>query len=79
MKINLTFGSMAAPLVQQLGVQGINAPTKLLDHWQKDADAISRLAVRGFLTDTETNRARRRLLQTILRRSAARHDGDHSR
>ena len=67
MKLRIKFGVFSPPLLSQLGHQGVNVPTKLLDHWQRDADAISRLSGRGWLTDKETHQARARLFKAILR------------
>lgn len=66
MKISVQFGAFAPPLREQVGVRGIQA-TRL----QRDADAITRLAVRGLLSDAETGRARRRLMKRILQQHRA--------
>lgn len=67
MKLELTFGAMAPDIAQQLAYQGLTAKPRAIDHWQKDADAITRLAVRGILSDAAKSAARRKLLKTILR------------
>lgn len=58
----LVFGAMAQPLHQQVGCKKITVSSQ-----QADADAITRLAVRGLLTNSETRRARIRLLVDIRR------------
>lgn len=67
MKISIQFGAMAMPIAQQLNFQGIKCLKTDLIHWQADADAITRLAVRGLLSDSRIRYARQRLLQNILR------------
>lgn len=36
-----------------------------LDHFQKDADAISRLYIRGFVTETVTRKSQQKLMNRI--------------
>ena len=57
---HLAFGALAPTLAQQLGVSKIATAV-----WQKDADAITRLAIRGMLTDGETRAARLRLVKEL--------------
>jgi ribosomal protein L13 len=61
---------MAQGIKQQLAYQGLTAKPSVIQHWQKDADAITRLAVRGMLSDAAKSAARRKLLKTILRVAA---------
>ena len=37
----------------------------LPDHFDRDADAITRLKVRGLMTDSEGDKARKRLVKAI--------------
>lgn len=60
---DITFGAMADPLRKQLEMTGIDVGT--INHLQRDADAIVRLHVRGLLTDSETSRARIRVIKKI--------------
>lgn len=53
---------LAPPLAVQAGCR-----TELLEHEQKDADAIARLAVRGIATDGDADKMRKRLLKRIVR------------
>ena len=64
-QVTITLGALAPPLAQQL--EGVKFDGDL---WilQKDADAISRLAVRGFLTPAEAGRARKRFMKTLEKR-----------
>lgn len=64
MKLTLQFGAMAPKLAEQL--DGIaRLPKSLLSAFQQDADAVTRLAVRGLLPDGETAKARKRLLKRV--------------
>jgi hypothetical protein len=58
----VVFGALARPLAEQLG-----RPAADVDTWQQDADAITRLKVRGLLTEREGHTARCRLLRLIER------------
>ena len=64
-RVRVHFGALAQPLKDQL----VNAhiDSELLSHFQHDADAITRLAVRGLLSDTEINRSRQRLMKKIIK------------
>ena len=55
-------GSLAPPMHEQLGV-----PEQAADHVQKDADAIVRLSVRGILSESERDRACKRMLKRMER------------
>ena len=67
MVLNLIFGTMAPPIGAQLAGQGVKPKkTSLLFHWQRDAVAITRLSVRGLLTESQVKQARQRLLRNIL-------------
>lgn len=60
------FGALAEPIIEQLRRQGFVAHYGVqADTWQKDADAITRLAVRGLISETTASSARRRLTKTI--------------
>jgi len=59
----IEFGALAKPLYIQLGIG-----EDLAFHWQLDADAISRLKIRGLLTDREARKAEQRLVDAVERR-----------
>lgn len=65
MKFSITFGALAPPLSEQLP-DGAKIKRMDLIHFQKDADAITRLFVLGLMTNTGANAARKRLMQKIL-------------
>ena len=57
---DITFGAFAKPLHEQL-----NLPPSKAETWQKYADAITLLHVQGLLPNTETRKARYRLVKRI--------------
>jgi hypothetical protein len=61
----IVFGAMADPLKKQLA--GYDIEAKRIAKWQREADAITMLAVSGLLRDPEKTRARERLMRTILK------------
>jgi len=65
-KVTLIMGATAPLIHKQLKEQGVKRATaKLLDQHQKDADAITRLRIRGIMTETESDRANKRLFKSI--------------
>jgi hypothetical protein len=69
----IELGALCPPIFQQLSGQGLEMETVYLDHAEADATAITRLLIRGFLTDSEARKARKRLVKFIVknvRRSA---------
>ena len=58
------FGAFAPKLSEQGFADLIDA--NKLEHLQKDADAISRLSVRGIIPDSVVGKARERLGKTIF-------------
>lgn len=64
-RVVLTFGALAKPIHVQLGV-----PMRAVASCQRDADALTRLAVRGVLSSSEVESARRRLVRRIAREIA---------
>lgn len=62
-RLELSFGALAKPLAAQADLSAINADTVV--HLQRDADAITRLLIRGLLSGAEAHRARKRLMRKI--------------
>ena len=60
----IEFGALAPSLAAQL-----DRRPKEVEMWQKDADAITRLLVRGLIPDTVGRKARVKLLKVIGRSS----------
>jgi hypothetical protein len=70
MNVQLTFGALAAPLVEQLHSQGLavlDCDAARLDHLQRDADALVRLVIRGVLTESAATVARRKLMKEVCK------------
>lgn len=63
--ISLHFGALAPTLKEQLKEHVIDDTD--LKHFQRDADAITRLAVRGLITDSTKMRAHKVLMRNIVR------------
>lgn len=66
-KIAITFGAMADPIGAQLYKQGIVINAAAADRIDRCADAVTLLAIHGYLTDAEKARARTRLMKAITR------------
>jgi hypothetical protein len=65
--VGIHYGAMAPPLVEQLEGQGLVFKDAAKgDALQGDAGAITRLFVRGILTDSEAHKARGRLQKRIV-------------
>jgi len=62
MKIGVAFSALAPPLDKQI-MRHIPG----LDHFQLDADAVTRLSIRGILSDSETKNARKRIVKAMLK------------
>ena len=65
-KLEVHFGALSKPLAAQLRHFDIKT-----DDFQADADAITRLHLRGFIGDSRTHTARKRLMANIERRIRA--------
>jgi len=66
-EVQLRYGAMSDTISKQLTVQGFKFDKKLCEHWQKDADAITRIRIRGILTANQTEKARIKLLNIIAK------------
>lgn len=64
-RLEITYGAGALPLAVQLKQQGFKVGRGWTSAWQKDADEIARLYVRGVLTEPMADRCRERLQQAI--------------
>ena len=61
----LCFGALAPMIATQLRDAEVGFDAQDIDQLQRDADAITRLSVRHYLTEAATNRARRRLTKAV--------------
>lgn len=64
-RLELEFGALAPRLSKQLAGRGLQSDA--VEHWQKDADAICRLGIRGFIPDAAKRRAYQRLVNEIAK------------
>jgi len=65
--LDLYFGALCEPLSVQLERQGLTADAKDIKHWQIDADALSRLYIRGLVRSSDRSRIQRALYEKIKR------------
>ena len=64
--MQIRLGALAPKLSKQLDAVGItNYDEEYLEVFQRDADSISRLSIRGFITDTIAEKARKRLIKKL--------------
>jgi hypothetical protein len=65
--MNLQLGALAPSIGEQLAEQGLSCQRGELRHFQRDDDAITRLAVRQLITQTQVEAARKRLVARIAK------------
>lgn len=58
--MNIRYGALAPKLIQQISVKE-KYQEKIVQFFQEDADSITRLLVRGLLTQREADSARKKL------------------
>lgn len=66
-KFSISFGALSESLLKQIDQQNHTAPSGLIAAWQKDADSICRLRIRGIMTDAEAHKAKKRLFKDICK------------
>lgn len=66
-KFGIHFGALAKPISVQLAEQGITVRDvgNDLKHIQADADAVMRLAVRGYIPDGQKRQLHKKLMRRI--------------
>jgi hypothetical protein len=69
--VRIDFGALIPPIGEQLQDQGLKLDMDPLErqHLQRDADEVSRLRVRGVLTESESDKARKRIMQVIKKQA----------
>ena len=67
MQIQIDFGAMAPKIAEQIAAAKLTADKDGIAHCQKDADALTRLAVRGLLPDSAIRNGRKKLMKHIIR------------
>lgn len=63
----LEFGAMSAPIHAQLAKQKLAADRDKVRAFEVDATAILRLAIRGYLPESQVVRCRQRLLKHLAK------------
>lgn len=66
-QLTLHFGAVAPPIKSQLKKQGYKFNEETVKHFQKDADAFSRLYIRKFISLEQANKMRDRLHTNIIK------------
>jgi hypothetical protein len=66
-KLRIAFGAMSKPLHEQISEHGIPVTQDEMSHYQKDAEAITRLRIRGMLSDKEVGNTQIRLMKNIVK------------
>lgn len=68
---SVSFGALYPPIDEQLREQGLKLDMGPLQraHLQRDADEVTRLRVRCILTEAESDKARKRILQIIKKQA----------
>jgi hypothetical protein len=66
-RLSVSFGALSPPIDEQLRDQGLKLDMDPVHrcHLQRDADEVARLRVRCILTEAESDRARKRIMQII--------------
>lgn len=67
--LGLEFGATADPLRAQLAAQALHLDYSRVYQFQADADAITRLFIRGLLPESLASRCRFRLLKMIAKQA----------
>lgn len=67
MHLQIDFGALAPKIGEQVAAAGLTADRDGVAQCQKDADALTRLAVRGLLPDSAIRNGRKRLVKHIIR------------
>jgi len=63
--IQISLGAIAPKIITQLDEQGIVCDLEVIKHLQRDADAIARLSIQGFIPDAVAHTARKKLVKKI--------------
>ena len=66
-KLGIYFGAISDPLSTQLRKQKYLFDKEKVKHFQRDIDALNRLRIRGYITDSQTDAATGKLYKKIER------------
>jgi len=69
--MKVKFGALSPKLYEQIAAD-VPQFTKLdFKHFQADADAVTRLCIRGLLSDSETTNARKKIMKAIVKKASS--------
>jgi hypothetical protein len=70
-QFSIQFGALAPRIEEQLQGQGLRLDLDVTQrqHLQRDIDEVTRLRVRCILTEGESNKARKRIMQIIKKQA----------
>ena len=66
-KVQIHFGALSLPIVDQLLEQGVSVIPGDINHFQTDANAITRLVLRGLISEAQARTARGKLIKKIAK------------
>jgi hypothetical protein len=66
MEIKLAFGAMSDPIEKQLNEQGLTLGMAA-PKFERAADCIVYLRIHGYLTDSASDKARKKLMKEIIK------------
>lgn len=66
MHLQLYFGASAQKIIDQIIAAGLTADKDRIKNYQKDADALTRISVRGLLPDSAIHNGRKKLMKNII-------------
>lgn len=66
-ELGIYFGAISDAIGVQLSQQGFKYDQKVVEQFEKDADALTRLRMRGLLTDSITDNINKKLFKKIER------------
>jgi hypothetical protein len=64
-QVKLAFGAISPKISEQLKKQGFKYDKEEVSHFQKDADAIVRLRVRGLLPSAQVDKCFQKLINKV--------------
>lgn len=69
MGFNLHCGALSKPVGEQLREQGLSMEERDLSRIQRATESVTFLAIHGYLTESETEKARNRIVKEIGRKA----------
>lgn len=63
--LGIRFGALCPKIKYQITEQGYTFDKDHIEHFQKDADALDRLRIRGLISHSEAEKATKKLVKKI--------------